>query len=102
MIISEANHKRPLSIKVGAFLVGGDILNLKKIGIACQRFRKRSLKLTQSEFGKMIGYSDKTISAFERGRVNNAKLLCSYIELGFDIRSVSYGKIKSDDWIKNL
>ena len=77
-------------------------MDLKKMGRYCQRFRKRHLKMTQTEFGKLVGYSDKTISAFERGRVNNARLLLEYIELGFDVRGLFYGTFTNNDWLNNL
>lgn len=60
--------------------------NLKTIGHECKRLR-RSLNITQDVVAKETGYTSKSISAFENGRVNNALILLWYIRHG--LRGVS-------------
>lgn len=69
------------------------MLDLKRLGRDCQRFRKRQ-GITQWRMGIEIGYSEKSISAFECGRNNNAALLCEYVKRGFDLKGWLYGTPK--------
>lgn len=55
--------------------------NLKLIGCECKRLR-RSLNITQQMVADETGYTSKSISAFENGRVNNALILLWYIKHG--------------------
>ena len=57
------------------------MVDLKIIGSACKRIR-RELHMTQAQVGNAVGYTAKTISAFENGRVNNAFVLLWYLEHG--------------------
>lgn len=57
--------------------------DLKTVGRKCQRLRK-SLNIRQSQVAKEIGYTPKSISAFENGRVNNAIILLWYINHGLE------------------
>jgi transcriptional regulator with XRE-family HTH domain len=57
------------------------MVDLKIIGSACKRVR-REMHMTQAQVGDAVGYTAKTISAFERGRVNNAFVLLWYLEHG--------------------
>ena len=57
--------------------------NLKVIGHKCKILR-RSLALTQNDVAKETGYTSKSISAFENGRVNNAIILMWYINHGLE------------------
>lgn len=52
--------------------------DLKALGRLCKRYR-RVAGMTQKQVAIMSGYSDKSVSAFETGRCNNAQLLCFYI-----------------------
>lgn len=63
------------------------IQNLKVIGKACKSIRMAN-GITQKQLGKITGYSDKTISSFETGRVNNAILLLWYLENGLTLDKI--------------
>lgn len=52
--------------------------NLETIGYRCKCLRK-SLNITQDKVASDTGYTNKSISAFENGRVNNALILLWYI-----------------------
>lgn len=57
---------------------------LKKLGEECKYFRMFIRKI-QSDAAIDTDYSIESISAFERGRTNNLKILLWYIENGYDI-----------------
>lgn len=57
---------------------------LKKLGKECKYFRMFIHKI-QSDAAIDTDYSIESISAFERGRTNNLKILLWYIENGYDI-----------------
>ena len=57
--------------------------DLKVLGLRCKRLRK-SLSKTQLDVANDTGYSFKSISAFENGRVNNAIILLWYINHGLE------------------
>ena len=70
------------------------VTDLKRLGGKCKHFR-RSKNIQQNRVAKETGYSNKSISAFENGRVNNAIILIWYINNGMDIkelRGCNYGK----------
>ena len=58
--------------------------HLVELGIRCKRFR-RKIGIKQKQVAIETGYSDKTISMFETGRVNNAKILYWYIRHGLPV-----------------
>lgn len=58
--------------------------NLKELGSACQRLREL-LGASQIDIANETGYSKETISAFETGRNNNARVLLWYIRHGFRV-----------------
>ena len=58
--------------------------NLKELGSACQRLREL-LGSSQIDIANETGYSKETISAFETGRNNNARVLLWYIQHGFRV-----------------
>lgn len=55
--------------------------SIKDIAIMCKAHRRR-LKVKQATVALETGYSPKTISAFECGKLNNAKILMWYINSG--------------------
>ena len=57
--------------------------DLKILGCKCKRLR-RSLSKTQLDVANETGYTSKSISAFENGRVNNAIILLWYINHGLE------------------
>lgn len=57
--------------------------DLKLLGRKCKSLR-RSLSKTQSDVANETGYTSKSISAFENGRVNNAIILLWYINHGLE------------------
>lgn len=63
---------------------GWIMFSLIDMGKECKRLR-RSKHITQMQLSKIIGYGDKTISAFECGRCNNIIILSWYIQNGLDI-----------------
>ena len=67
--------------------------DLKVLGKRCKRLRK-SLSKTQLDVANETGYSFKSISAFENGRVNNAIILLWYINHGLE-GSVTNGSTKT-------
>ena len=70
------------------------ITDLKRFGGKCKHFR-RSKHIYQNRVASETGYSNKSISAFENGRVNNAIILLWYVNNGMDIkelRGCNYGK----------
>lgn len=71
--------------------------DIKALGIQCKRLR-RTLDIKQSQVAIETGYSQKSISAFENGRTNNALILLWYINHGLNrdiIRGCKYGAEKS-------
>lgn len=56
----------------------------KEIAIMCKEHR-RKLKVKQFTVALETGYSPKTISAFECGKLNNAKILMWYINSGMEV-----------------
>jgi len=63
---------------------GGDcLIDLKILGQKCRSLRK-SLNVRQYEVANETGYTVKSISAFENGRVNNAIILLWYINHGLE------------------
>lgn len=89
------NDNTPTNYDVGVYFIMGVnfVKDLKNLGRACQKYRK-SKGMTQWKFGLDIGYTDRSISAFECGRSNNALILCEYVKLGFDLRGYLYGTTK--------
>lgn len=72
--------------------------DLKALGVHCKRLR-RTLDIKQTQVAIETGYSLKTISAFERGRTNNALILLWYINHGLNrdiIRGCEYGAKKGN------
>lgn len=61
------------------------------IGKAAKSWRK-TLGVSQTEFGARIGYGMNNISAFERGSNNSATILLAYMRWGFNPLEVEYGK----------
>ena len=57
--------------------------NLKELGQAAKAFRE-SLGASQIEVATATGYSKETVSAFETGRNNNARVLLWYVRHGFN------------------
>lgn len=53
----------------------------KEIGAMCADFRK-TIDVKQSKIASDLNVSVETISAFENGRTNNARVLMWYIEHG--------------------
>ncbi len=60
---------------------------LKRLGALCAEFRK-SIGVTQTELGKELGVSDKSVSHFENGRSTNLKYLCWYILNGLEVETI--------------
>ena len=56
----------------------------KEIGAKCAEFRK-TIDVKQSEIASDLNVSVETISAFENGRTNNARVLVWYIEHGMTL-----------------
>lgn len=54
------------------------------IGIECKKLRE-SLNITQKQVADELGYSVKTISAFENGRNNNINILMWYLKRGLEV-----------------
>ena len=63
--------------------------DLKMLGRRCKNLR-RSLSKTQTDVANETGYTSKSISAFENGRVNNAIILLWYINHGLE-GGLNYG-----------
>lgn len=59
---------------------------ITKVGEICKRFRIEKTNATQSDIAQELCYVKSNISAFERGRNNNADILLWYIMRGLDIR----------------
>jgi len=57
---------------------------LKKLGEECKYFRMFNHKV-QLDVAVETDYSIESISAFERGRTNNLRILLWYISNGYDI-----------------
>ena len=57
-----------------------------KVGEICKRFRMERTNATQSDIAQELCYVKSNISAFERGRNNNADILLWYIMHGLNIR----------------
>lgn len=71
--------------------------DLKTLGVQCKRLR-RTLDIKQTQVATETGYSQKSISAFESGRTNNALILLWYINHGLNrdiIRRCEHGAEKS-------
>lgn len=56
----------------------------KEIGAMCAEFRK-TIDVKQGEIASELNVSVETISAFENGRTNNARVLMWYIEHGMTL-----------------
>lgn len=56
----------------------------KEMGTKCAEFRK-TIDVKQSEIASDLNVSVETISAFENGRTNNARVLMWYIEHGMTL-----------------
>lgn len=66
-------------------------MDMLKLGRICKTYRKYTLKTSQREVAGDIGVTGQNVSAFERGKNNNAKILLWYIERGLDIANVIGG-----------
>lgn len=66
-------------------LSGVNSVNYDDVPKLCKKYRKQVLKVTQNRVAIETGYSPETVSAFECGRVNNAKLLYWYISHGLQL-----------------
>lgn len=66
-------------------------MDMQKLGRMCKTYRKHTLKTSQCEVAKDIGVTGQNVSAFERGKNNNARILLWYIERGMDIDNVIRG-----------
>lgn len=74
-----------------------DTVGYKNI-IRILRERRRNERLTQTMISKMTGYSPSNIGKFEKGHINNARLMLYYILiLGVDINDLLRGEPKHDD-----
>lgn len=59
-------------------------MTTKEIGAKCAEFRK-TIDVKQLEIASDLNVSVETISAFENGRTNNARVLMWYIEHGMTL-----------------
>lgn len=59
-------------------------MDIIAIGNLCQMWRKEN-NIKQSDIASDLDVSVETISAFEHGRTNNARVLIWYIEHGFSL-----------------
>ena len=59
-------------------------MTTKEMGAKCAEFRK-TIDVKQSEIASDLNVSVETISAFENGRTNNARVLMWYIEHGMTL-----------------
>lgn len=66
-------------------------MDMRRLGAMCKQYRKYTLKVSQRELAGDIGVTGQNVSAFERGRNNNARILLWYIEHGIDIANVIRG-----------
>lgn len=71
---------------------GGGMMNYDNVPRLCQEYRKRILRVTQNRVAQETGYSPETVSAFENGRVNNARLLYWYICNGLKLEGEYNGQ----------
>jgi len=70
---------------------GDKMIDFMAVCRACKRVR-REKHLTQKQVAEKIGYGEKTISAFENGKVNNAYVLLWYLDNGL-IKYIKEGDI---------
>lgn len=52
------------------------------VGAKCQEHRKNYLKITQKEIAEKVGYSQESVSCFERGKTDNMEIFAYYIANG--------------------
>lgn len=52
------------------------------IGDKCREHRKNYLKMNQREIADIVGYSQETVSCFERGKTDNIEIFAYYIANG--------------------
>lgn len=72
-------------------------MNKKPLGQVCKEYRE-SMGYLQSDVAIATGYSKETVSAFECGRTNNAKIFAWYVGHGFgeyEMRGVKDEKRKT-------
>lgn len=58
--------------------------SMRNIGQSCADYRKNVLRMTQEEIAKESGYSQATISAFEKGASFSTRVLMWYVAKGYD------------------
>ena len=81
----------PLFFRKGANMIK------KPLGQVCKEYRE-SMGYLQSDVAIATGYSKETVSAFECGRTNNAKIFAWYVVHGFgeyEMRGVKDEKRKT-------
>ena len=66
-------------------------MDMRRLGVMCKNYRKYTLKVSQRKLACDIGVTGQNVSAFERGKNNNARILLWYIEHGMDIVNVIRG-----------
>lgn len=64
--------------------------DVKKIGTICKWYRER-IEITQREVGEETGYSQRNISAFERGINDNGTILLWYLAHGLPVSDLVKG-----------
>lgn len=52
------------------------------VGKRCKEHRKNYLKLNQKQVAEKVGYSQETVSCFERGKTDNMEIFAFYIVNG--------------------
>lgn len=75
--------------------------NLKDLGHACQLLREL-LGASQVDVARETGYSKETVSAFETGRNNNARVLLWYVRHGFRVVDNQYFIVDRSSGMKTV
>lgn len=70
-------------------------LTLSYLGKRCQKYRKK-IGYYQRQIASDTGYSIESISAFENGRSDNARILLWYFQHGLTIEYIVKG-LKEDE-----
>lgn len=61
------------------------VIDMVELGRRCQVYRQ-SLAYRQIDVARDLGYEQSTISRFEQGKNDNARILMWYVIHGFDLR----------------
>ena len=65
------------------------------VGAKCREHRENYLHLRQKDIAEKVGYSQETVSGFERGKTDNMELFAYYIANGVFVTTTLMDELRN-------